>query len=343
MATAAYILVNCEDSSEIIYTATDLTASENAIVVLDGFNGCWSVTANTEDKSLVVVTVIDQYANCLSCIPNTCGYVPPALSNCEDDPEPDCPAVTEPEVDESSLECCQVYPSNCVVASEADNFLNIGKGETLTNIVTSISDRLRLTNVGPTGATGPTGSGTTGATGATGGVGATGASATPCIPCDPGPPGATGATGPSSLGSTGPSGPIGATGPGYTLASLTLTAAQIKTANSIPIQIIAAPSAGIAIEVNSASVKYTPGTVAFDAAVPKLQLISVLAGSPQCTTSDLIGTLTAQIVKFQDIAPGADLSQVGANIPLYVKLDTSDCTLGDGTVKVYVAYRLITL
>lgn len=47
--------------------------------------------------------------------------------------------VNKPSVDESQIECCGVYPSNCVFTSQSDTYLKIGKGETLTNVITSIS------------------------------------------------------------------------------------------------------------------------------------------------------------------------------------------------------------
>lgn len=58
------------------------------------------------------------------------------MGNCRED-------VNKPSVDETQIECCGIYPSNCVVSSEADTFLKYKKGETLTNILKNISDNIK--------------------------------------------------------------------------------------------------------------------------------------------------------------------------------------------------------
>ena len=51
--------------------------------------------------------------------------------------------VNKPATDESQIECCGIYPTNCVVASSADPFLKTRKGETLSIIISKISDNLK--------------------------------------------------------------------------------------------------------------------------------------------------------------------------------------------------------
>jgi hypothetical protein len=58
------------------------------------------------------------------------------MSKCKDD-------VNKPSVDNSAQECCGIYPTNCVVTSERDSFLPFGKGETLTNVLKTIANRLK--------------------------------------------------------------------------------------------------------------------------------------------------------------------------------------------------------
>jgi hypothetical protein len=54
-----------------------------------------------------------------------------------------CKKTNKPTVDETQIECCNIYRSNCVVASEADTYLKYGKGETLTKILKIISDAIK--------------------------------------------------------------------------------------------------------------------------------------------------------------------------------------------------------
>lgn len=48
--------------------------------------------------------------------------------------------------DETQIECCGIYPTNCSVTSEADLFLKWKKGETLTNALKKISDFIKKLN-----------------------------------------------------------------------------------------------------------------------------------------------------------------------------------------------------
>lgn len=57
------------------------------------------------------------------------------MGNCRDD-------VSKPSVDETQIECCGAYPTNCVVASTTDPFLKTKKGDTLSNILAIISNKL---------------------------------------------------------------------------------------------------------------------------------------------------------------------------------------------------------
>lgn len=54
-----------------------------------------------------------------------------------------CKETNKPSVDETQIECFNIYRSNCIVTSEADTYLKIGKGETLTNVIKTISDAIK--------------------------------------------------------------------------------------------------------------------------------------------------------------------------------------------------------
>lgn len=90
----------------------------------------------------------------------------------------DCIDVNVPEVDETAIECCGITPTNCVAASAPDAFLNIIKGDSLTEIITKISEYLNdfshllnfksfTCNVSQAGALAPTSAGLINTTGVT--------------------------------------------------------------------------------------------------------------------------------------------------------------------------------
>lgn len=55
----------------------------------------------------------------------------------------DCNETNVPEVDNSSVECCELTPTNCVVTSEAVPCLQVGKGSTLTNLFKRLCAHLK--------------------------------------------------------------------------------------------------------------------------------------------------------------------------------------------------------
>ena len=57
----------------------------------------------------------------------------------------DCNETNVPEVDNSSIECCELTPTNCVVTSEAIPCLQVGKGSTLTNLFKRLCIKLNST------------------------------------------------------------------------------------------------------------------------------------------------------------------------------------------------------
>lgn len=52
--------------------------------------------------------------------------------NCSEDPN-------KPSVNETSIECCELTGANCVVTSEYNGYFKIGKGKTLTYVITTIA------------------------------------------------------------------------------------------------------------------------------------------------------------------------------------------------------------
>lgn len=223
---------------------------------------------------------------------------------------------------------------------EADDLVRVFRGP-LTGKATI--DAVRGPGGGATGATGLTGS--TGPTGATGGTGS----------------GSTGATGPTGAGVTGPTGATGGTGPTGPTGELTeaelpaalaalgvpvtveieLTAAQIKTGNSVPIAIPnTAPGAGKWLRVMEATSSVTNGGADWENEI-SANVVHV---------GKTFGLLDANII----VAVVGDkvFAQVGLPSPEIDRADVENLGLailvtqdfpadaGTGTTKVTVMYRV---
>jgi len=125
-------------------------------------------------------------------------------------------------------------------------------------------------------------------------------------------------------------------------ASLTIATADVLTLNSAPIEIVAAPGAGFAIEVLSASLKVVFNSVAY-ATNTALELTSSGADIKQFD-GDLLGATVSKIGLInRDYRPTSGQTQIIENAALNVSVDTGNPTAGDSDIKVYVTYRIITL
>lgn len=140
----------------------------------------------------------------------------------------------------------------------------------------------------------------------------------------------------------GPIGPQGPPGPAGLFSSITvhLTSAQIKTLNSIPVDTgIPNPGLGKAIDVISADVKYTFGTIAFTSNFLVIVANTIPANQFQLSCQCLI-TGFSTFSKFQE-APVL-LDNLRENQTINLSSD-SDSLVGDGTAIVYIIYRVITI
>ena len=125
-------------------------------------------------------------------------------------------------------------------------------------------------------------------------------------------------------------------------AKLTIATADVLTLNTTPIQIVAAPSAGYAIEVISASMKmvYVSATYATNTI---LELITAGATNRQAETQ--IKNSASTIRRFADATTlgSATAIQLIDNAALNVTVASGDPTAGDSEITIYVTYRIITL
>lgn len=125
--------------------------------------------------------------------------------------------------------------------------------------------------------------------------------------------------------------------------SITIPTASVLTLNTTPLTIVAAPGAGLAIQVVSATASMTYNTTAY-ATNGKLFLISLGSVIPQANITAngfLFGTVTRNVnFNLTNSALITD-TQIGVNTPLLVQVDTADPTAGDSDITITVLYRIL--
>jgi hypothetical protein len=125
-------------------------------------------------------------------------------------------------------------------------------------------------------------------------------------------------------------------------AKLTIATADVLHLNTTPLTIVAAPGAGYAIEVISASMKmvYVSATYSTNTT---LELIT--AGATNSQASTVIKNSASTIRRFADATTlaSATATQLVENAALNVKVASGDPTAGDSDITIYVTYRIITL
>lgn len=125
-------------------------------------------------------------------------------------------------------------------------------------------------------------------------------------------------------------------------AKLTIATADVLHLNTTPIEIVAAPGAGYAIEVISASMKMVYNSATY-ATNTSLELLT--AGATNSQASTVIKNSASTIRRFADATTlaSATATQLVDNAALNVTVASGDPTAGDSDITVYVTYRIITL
>ena len=123
-------------------------------------------------------------------------------------------------------------------------------------------------------------------------------------------------------------------------ASLTIATADVLKLNATPIEIIAAPGAGFAIEVLSASIRVVFNTTAY-ATNTGISLMAATTTEQQ-TDSEINQTANA-FTQFEPNSGAPDEVQIVENQPIRVFVQSGNPTAGDSDIKIYVTYRIITL
>ena len=135
-------------------------------------------------------------------------------------------------------------------------------------------------------------------------------------------------------------------GPGVVVvreASVTIASADVLQLNSTPIEIVAAPGVGYAIEVISATVIIDFNTVAYATNV-SLVLGSVGADNPQLVSLTALNATVNSIRRLAvySTSGGAD-TQIIENAAIVVAAKTGNPTAGNSNITVYITYRIIEL
>jgi hypothetical protein len=125
-------------------------------------------------------------------------------------------------------------------------------------------------------------------------------------------------------------------------AKLTIATADVLHLNTTPIEIVASPGAGYAIEVISASMKMVYNSATY-ATNTSLELLT--AGATNSQASTVIKNSASTIRRFADATTlaSATATQLVENAALNVTVASGDPTAGDSDITVYVTYRIITL
>jgi len=126
-----------------------------------------------------------------------------------------------------------------------------------------------------------------------------------------------------------------------------LTASEVGNANTTPVSIIPAPGAGKAICIESVSAKLNYNTTAFDSMFLYLGPVSLNTDTAQFYSHDLFtyagnsGHTFFNKYFYQGLAGAVD--QIKENAPIYFYSSVDDTANGDGTIDLYITYKIIEL
>ncbi len=129
----------------------------------------------------------------------------------------------------------------------------------------------------------------------------------------------------------------------YYEVQISLSSAQILLLNGTPQTIIASPGSGFYIEVIAASSVMTFVSAAYTTNVT-MQLLNVGADIAQLQdAAALIATVTKTTKFVQTTPPTAGQTQILPATALQLKVASGNPAVGDGTLKVHVIYRIVTV
>ena len=120
---------------------------------------------------------------------------------------------------------------------------------------------------------------------------------------------------------------------------VSITAAELLTANSSPINLIDAAGVGTALEVLSVLVKFNYGTVTFDGASGTVNFNVDTATDDFFEYADLLSQTSSSLgFAFSNSFPNKTVENQEFHL-----IANNDSTVGDSTMDLYINYRIITL
>lgn len=149
--------------------------------------------------------------------------------------------------------------------------------------------------------------------------------------------GDAGATGP--IGLTGNVGPVGL---GYLSAKVTLTSAQILALFTTPIQIVASPGIGFALQVIQSSARLNYNTIPYTGNT-QINIINTGAGNSQYVNVGVLSSNISIIGEGYHTIGTTNVTQIIENTALNISINIGNPSAGNSTVDVYLIYRIITL
>lgn len=126
---------------------------------------------------------------------------------------------------------------------------------------------------------------------------------------------------------------------------VTLTAAQVLSLHTTPVEVISAPGAGLSNDVVAAELVYDFVSTAYTDGGGHLLLRNGVGGSYQTAALTTNGFWTLSASQKQKLSVFAGSNSVAiaddTNQPTYISQDTANPTLGDGTLTIDLLYRVV--
>ena len=125
---------------------------------------------------------------------------------------------------------------------------------------------------------------------------------------------------------------------------ITITAAQVKTLNATPIELVAAPGSGKGLVFKGAKIRKSAGTAydgiaaGEDLAICYTNISGVQVGGQECT-----GFMDQTTTMANEIKPIVANLKVTPNAALVIVMLTGEIATGNATLKIQVEYDVINI
>jgi len=127
-------------------------------------------------------------------------------------------------------------------------------------------------------------------------------------------------------------------GSGILTTKVSLSSAQILNLGSVPVTLVASPGVGKFIQILSVTGRMNFGTVAYDTSTHLQVFTGALAGI-SFTDQNLLGSRFTINYAFN----GPANVNTDEDVPVQIQVELANPATGDGTLDIYVTYKIITL